>query len=222
MGITILGVVLGAIIAILITIIIEMLRKPHLRLEIVPPVDMEFLDRPANQMRAVRLRLINTALPSWARWMSRNAALQCHGNITFHHMDGQNVFGRSMNIRWPASPEPIPMTLQIGNQQGLIFDPTRVTLSQRIDVYPGESAELDVAVRLDNEPNCYGWSNENYFSNPLWRIPAWMLQSGRYIVRVKILSAGERCSAQFRLINDVPQHDFRLENPLAIEPTNIT
>lgn len=217
MGITILGVVIGAIIAIIITIITEMLRKPDLRLEVVSPVDIVFQGRPANQMRAVRLKLTNTALPSWAQWMSRNAALQCYGNITFHHLDGQNVFGRSMHIRWAAAPEPIPITVQIGNQQGLIFDPTRFTLSQRIDVYPGESAELDVAVRLDNEPNCYGWSNENYFSNPPWRTPAWMLQPGRYIVRVNVFSAGERCIPLFRLINDVPQHDFRIEKPLSTD-----
>jgi hypothetical protein len=217
MGITILGIVLGAIIAIISTIITEMLRKPDLRLEVVPPVDMVFQGQPANQMRAVRLKLTNTALPSWARWMSRNAALQCHGNITFHHLDGQNVFGRSMHIRWASAPEPVPIRVQIGNQEGLIFDSTKFTLSQRIDVYPGESAELDVAVRLDSEPNCYGWSNENYFSNPLWRIPAWMLQPGRYIVRVNVFSAGETCTALFRLINDVPQHDFRIEKPLSTD-----
>jgi hypothetical protein len=42
MGITILGVVLGSIIAIIITIVAEILRKPHLRLEVVSPVDMVF------------------------------------------------------------------------------------------------------------------------------------------------------------------------------------
>jgi len=138
MGITIIGVVLGSIIAILVTIFIENLRKPSLKLEIDSPVDLEFQNRTANLMRAVRLKVRNSPLPSWAKWMSRNAALQCHGNITFHHLDGQNVFGRSMSIRWAASPEPIPMTVQIGNTQGLIFDPSKFTLSQRMDIYPGE------------------------------------------------------------------------------------
>jgi hypothetical protein len=165
-------------------------------------------------MRAVRLRLTNVALPSWARWMSRNAALQCHGNITFHHLDGQNVFGRSMHIRWAGAPEPIPMRVQIGDHEGLIFDPTRFTLSQRVDIYPGESADLDVAARFDNEPECYGWSNESYFSNPPWRTAAWRLQPGRYLIRVTVLSAGERCTRLSRLINDVAQQDFRLEEPL--------
>ena len=218
MGTTILSIIIGAIIAIVITMVTEMLRKPRLHLKIIPPVDMVLNGTPANQMRALRLKLTNTALPSWAQWMSRNAALQCHGNITFHHLDdGQNVFGRSMYIRWTGTPEPIPLSIQIGNQQGKIYDPSRFTLSQRIDVYPGENVELDVAVRLDNEPLGYGWSNENYFSDPLWRTPKWTLQPKRYLVRINVLSAGERCTALFRLINDVPQHDFRLEPPLSTD-----
>lgn len=214
MGITIIGVVLGSIIAILVTIFIENLRKPSLKLEIDPPVDLVFQNQPANLMRVVRLKVRNNPLPSWAKWMSRNAALQCHGNITFHHLDGQNVFGRSMPIRWASSPEPIPMTVQLGNTKGLIFDPSRFTLSQRMDVYPGESELLDIAARFDNEPECYGWSNESYFSNPPWRTAAWRLQAGRYLVKVTILSAGERCAGIFRVINDVAQQDFRMEHTL--------
>ena len=83
---TIFAVVFGAIIAALIPISIEVLRKPKLDLEVVPPVDMQFNGQPADRMRAIRLKLTNKPLPRWARWMYRNPALQCHGNITFHHL----------------------------------------------------------------------------------------------------------------------------------------
>jgi len=214
MELTILGTILGSLIAALITILIEVLRKPHLKMQIIPPVDMTFTDKPAKEMRAVRIRLLNMPLPRWIKWMYRNPALQCHGKITFHHLDGDNIFGRSMILRWANAPEPIPLRVEIGNVQGLVFDPVRITQIQKMDVYPGESAEIDIAVKLDYEPECYGWSNESYFSEPLWRNVAWRLKQSRYIVKISVLSSGETITGLFRLINDVEQKDFRLEEAL--------
>jgi hypothetical protein len=80
-----------------------------------------------------------------------------------------------------------------------------------MDVYPGEFEILDVAVRLDDEEDCYGWKNESYFCIPPWRNPNWKLPRGRYLVSVEIASSGQKCVGLFRLINDVPGTDFRLE-----------
>ena len=220
MGLTIFGVLLGAIIAILITIAIELLRKPKLGFEILPPKDMEFDNQPANRMRAVCLKLVNRPLPKCARWMSRNPALQCHGTITFHHLDGQNIFGRSMIVRWSGAPEPNPLRIQIGNAEGLVFDPVRITHIQKMDIYPGENADIDIAARFDEEPECYGWSNESYFSNPPWRTVQWRLTPNRYIVKVTIFSSGETFSKIFRLINDIERQDFRIEAALPEDSVN--
>jgi len=214
MGLTIVAVVLGGIITILVTIRSENLRKPNLEIRIVPPVDVAYKGRPATQARFLGLELINKPLPRWARWMSRNAAIQCHGTITFHHLDGQNVFGRAMPIRWSGSPELIAMPLVVDDKHIFIADPARFTLAPRIDVYPGEAERLDVASRFDNEDECYGWSNESYFSNPIWRNPDWELSSGRYLVEATVISAGDKCTGTFRLINDVAQQDFRVEPSL--------
>ena len=83
-----------------------------------------------------------------------------------------------------------------------------------MDVYPGESQRLDVAAKFDNEAECYGWSNESYFSNPVWRNPDWTLPSGRYLVKGTVISSGEKCTGVYRLVNDVPQSDFRLEEAM--------
>ena len=214
MELTIFGAVLGSMIAALITIWIEVLRKPSLELKVLPPVDINLTGQPANRLRSLRVRLINKPLPRWIGWMYRNPALQCHGSITFHHLDGQNIFGRSMNLRWVKAPEPNPLIVRIGNQEGLVFDPVRITDIQKMDIYPNESADVDIAARFDNEPECYGWSNESYFSNPPWRTPSWCIRTGRYIVKVNILSSGETITGLFRLINDVGQTDFRLEEAL--------
>ncbi len=84
--VTVLSVLLGAIIAISITIIIENLRKPRLKLHIKAPKDKDYtrLDRPVKKMRSLCLDLENKALPWWSLWMSRNAATQAYGTITFH------------------------------------------------------------------------------------------------------------------------------------------
>lgn len=227
MGLTMLEVVLGAIIAILTTIWVEKLRKPELELRIAPPKDIEYQDRPATVARFTGLELINKPLPRWARgWMSREAAMQCHGTITFHHLDGQDVFGRVMRIRWAdatLSPEPIPIRGFVDGRQITIIDPTRFTLESRIDVHPGEDERqrLDVAARFDNEDECYGWNNESYFSDPPWRNPDWKLAKGRYLVRVTVLSTGEKCTSIFRLVNDVAQQDFRIGPASPIDSIHI-
>ena len=100
MGLTILGAIIGSIMAGLIIIWIEILRKPRLELNLMDPVDMTFQNQPATHMRALRVKLTDKSIPRWIRWMYRYPALQCHGNISFHYLDGQNVFGRSMTLRW--------------------------------------------------------------------------------------------------------------------------
>jgi hypothetical protein len=214
MGQTVIEVVLGAIVAIVITIVIENLRKPKLVLEIEKPTDADYRDRqnyPVGIARYLCLNLINKPLPRWARWMTRNPALQCHGQITFHHLDGQNVFGRSMPIRWSGSPEPIALPLVIDGKQSSIFDPSRYSMEPCMDVHPHEAERLDIVARFDNEDFCYGWSNESYFSVPLWKNNNWKMFSNRYLVRVTIKTSGEKCVGFFRIVNDVPQNAFRLE-----------
>jgi hypothetical protein len=214
------GLVLGAVVAILLTILVENTRKPKLKIALDSPIDVPYQGqaRPAQQARYVRLNLINEPLPRWTRWMSRNVALQCHGSITFHRLDGQDVFGRAMAIRWSGSREPVLPFIAIGSRQFPIFDLERLTPQLNRDVSPGEHETLDVVASFDNDSECYGWSNESYFSNPLWRNPNWRLPSGRYLVKVVIVSAGERLTDVFRLINDVPVSDFRIERAMPSDP----
>ncbi len=80
-----------------------------------------------------------------------------------------------------------------------------------MDIYPGEVELLNIAGKFDDDADCYGWSNESYFSDPVWRNPNWRLPVGRYLVKVVVNTAGEKVSSVFRLINDVPRTDFRLE-----------
>jgi hypothetical protein len=198
-----LGIIFGGLITVLTAVGVEYLRRPKLRLTIEnPPLD---LPSPNGQGRRRNLRLVlhNDPLPLVARWMQRAAATQCRGEITFHHLDGQDYSGKSMAVRWVSSSEPIASRIvnAAGQFQYYIQDFSRTSGESRVDVYPGESELLDVAVRFDGEPDCYGWNNESYVHN--WRNPDCKLPCGRYLVKVVIASSGQKCVGVFRLINDV-------------------
>lgn len=216
---SVLEIVLGAIIAILITIGVENLKKPRLSIEIAAPGDRSYPDRPAKRARFLYADVINKPLPWWARWMSRDAATQCHGAISFYHLDGQNVFGGAMPLRWSGSPEPIAPSFKIDDKLILISDPTKFNISPRVDIYPGERETMDIAAKFDDEADCYGWSNENYFSDPIWRNPKWKLLPGRYLVKVVVTTSGEKATKVFRLLNDVPIDGFRLETKMENDKT---
>jgi len=211
MGIA-LGIIFGGLITIFTTVGVESLRRPKLSLTIEDP-PLERISPDGKSMRRhLRIVLRNESLPFVARWMQRAAATHCRGEITFHHLnDGQDFFGRAMDVRWVNSPEPLPSRiLSLDNKvQFYIQDFARTVVESRIDVYPGESELLDVAVRFDGETDCYGWNNESY-SNA-WRTPEWKLPCDRYLVKVVVSSSGRKCSGVFRLINNVEQRtDFRL------------
>ncbi len=210
---TTISVILGGIITIFVAITVERLRMPRLSLRITAHVDQDYTGqgRPANLARFLLIECINEPLPQLMRWLSRSAALQCQGTITFHHLDGQNVFGRTMPTRWSTSIEPTPLQIIIGQQQGILIDQARLTPDSRVDIYPGEKSDLGVAARFDTDADCFGWSNLSYFSSPLWRNPDFKLGPGRYLVNINVTSASQQVTKLVRLINDVPRSDFRLE-----------
>jgi hypothetical protein len=199
-------------VAIVLTIVVEMIRRPKLRLEIAAPGEATYPhDRPAKTSRYLAVTLVNLPLPFLFRWMSRAAALQCRGTITFHNLDGERYFVDEMPLRFARSPEPVPMQIALGGVTGILVDPLRLSLDSRVDVFPGESTPIDVAVRYDSEDDCYAWSNMNYFCTPPWRHPDWKLPPGRYLVQVTVQSSGEKCVGLFRLLNQGGRKDFRLE-----------
>src|SRR5690242_12685548 len=46
-------------------------------------------------------------------------------------------------------------------ERGLLLLPQPI---EAVTVYPGEGELLDVAVRLNNETECYGWDNGSYLN----------------------------------------------------------
>ena len=211
-----LSTIFGGFVSIGTVVVVENLRRPSLQLskEDPPFPDQKYPpDAPATEARFLRVILSNRT-PLWfARWVARLPALQCRAAITFHHSnDEQDIFGRAMEGRWSNTPEPVVQILTVpGTPQG-----QQIALIPQVrnwvDVNPGESEVLDIAIRLDNDPECYGWNNEAYFSTPLWRNPKWKLRPGRYLARVIVTSSGRRCVRWFQIENSVGRASFRLED----------
>ena len=193
------SVIFGAVVAIITTIIVENLRRPRLIINIAKPTDNDYpQDHPAKHARFLCLEVKNKPLTKLTRWMSRNTAVQCHGTISYHHLDGQNICKRSMMTRWSESPEPTGFPIIHEGKTFFYLDLSKMT--NKLDIPPGEIGRFDVAVRFDEESECYGWNNDSYFSQPIWRNPDWKLPPGRYLVKITIYSAGEKCVQVFRMI----------------------
>lgn len=209
---TAIGIVAGGVLTIVITILIEVLRRPKLRMQLAAPVDVDYpAGAHAKTGRYLHIEVENKPLAWGFRWLARDAALQCRGTIMFHHLDGGRYFATPMFIRFARTPEPLPLEFRGSGIAGVIVDPVRLSLESRFDLYPGEATPFDVAVKFDSEDACYGWSNANYFSNPRWRDPDRKLPPGRYLVAVALRSNSAQCTGLFRLLNEGGPKSFRLE-----------
>jgi len=210
---TAIGIIFGGILTILVAVWVEWLRRPKLKLSIEPPIDI--MINPGNlNSRSLRVLASNASLSRFLFFMVRSPALQCRATITFHrHADGQDIFGKPMAARWAGALQPnsIPIVDNAGNVVSRILDPERIGVGSRMDIYPGEFEPLDIVARIENDPECYGWNNETYFTQPFGRNQNWKLAADRFLARVTITSSGQKCIGVFRLINDVPRNVFRLE-----------
>jgi hypothetical protein len=146
------------------------------------------------------------------RWLSRSAALQCEAEITFLHVgDRQDVFGKAMPGRWTGWPEPLALQGEFSGQPIALVNPYYLAPEyRRIDIYSGVPRLLDIAVRFDDDEECYGWTTANYNSQPPWKNPEWRLAAKNYLVKIDIWAPAARTSAVFRLINDTHISAYRL------------
>ncbi len=156
---TVLGVVLGGVITIIVTIVTEYLRRPKL---VISPADPLYYPVTGPKWASLRLRVSNKALKGFLR----QPAIQSKASITFSPLDGQHAFERPMAGRWASAPEPTPLQIITGGQPAFLIDPTRLEAGSRIDILPGETVELDIAAQF--EDGCFGW---NMRPTRCWSLP---------------------------------------------------
>lgn len=195
---------------------IEYLRRPRLKISAEPqPVDVEFGDGfPAKRGRYVRVLVYNRPNHWLVRWMIvRAPAQQCRAFISFHHPMSSDVFGRSMQGRWARDEQPVKSDILNLNGEKVfeLVNIAALIIRSRKDIYAGEREILDIALRADEDDECYGWNDESYASIPAWRNPRWRLPSGRYVIKVSVQESGRNHVGYFRLMNNDRRVDFRLE-----------
>jgi hypothetical protein len=202
-----LGWFFGALATIATTIWVERLRNPLLKSSIAPPQSFSARGPFKSQWRSLRIAVANEPLARWARWLTRLPAQQCRAEIAFLRADGTDYFDVPMKGRWIDTPEPRVALVGTANGQVAVLTNSQ-ELKPTVDIYPGESELLDVAIRVDGEDPCYGWNDEAYFH--AWRNPERKLEKHVYLVKVTVTSSGKKRTDYFRLLNDGPFAAFRL------------
>lgn len=140
--------------------------------------------------------------------------MQCYGDVQFYHFeDAAPIFSKPMPIRWGGSDEPLMFQLMPDKSAALVFDYSKYNSSFYRNCFPGIKEPIDVAVRFDDDIDCFGWTSENYFPDKGWRNPAWKLPKARYLVKITVHSSGKTVSAVFQLENTATRKDFRLLLP---------
>ena len=207
MGTNLLIEVVALVLGIAIVLWIERQRRPHLSMSVGIPGTIDQADplkRPATTFLHVRIR--NRTVPRLISWVyDGEPALSCASWVSFHHLDGHQIFEKEMTARWTETPEPELQQFKVDEKVVV-----RVTNVQNtVDIPSGESTQIDVVSRIDGDDECYGWNNQSYLHN--WRHPDWKLDKGRYIARVRVKFSGREFTEAFMIVNDVGFEDFRLE-----------
>jgi hypothetical protein len=221
---------LAGVVGIFIVLWIERQRRPIITMDLAQPNQIDSddpLGRPVAKWLYVRIH--NKSMHRWLAWVyNREPALTCKAWVSFYHLDGYRVYDREMNARWSETPEPNLIVTEINRNNNIGASSTAapknmvaaekvteklqfsrlVNIQETVDIPPGESTNIDIAFRLKGEDECYGWCNESYLYN--WKHPAWQLEKGRYIAKVRVKTGGKEFLDTFLIENSVPFEDFRL------------
>ncbi len=218
----IIGFVLGILASTIAAIVYEYGSRPKLKLILDDSPRALGQNAGGAPYEFYHLKIINTAAP----WPipSRKPAWGTRAIIRVLDPDCNHVIPDVIVGRWASQPEPVIPAIAAG-QVGLIPDPARLVLAQKIDVHNHETQQLDVAIKYEGEPDCYIFSNESYLHH--WRNPSWKLGNNTYRLRVTLYYERGRLETDFRFQNkgtsrdDVSLELWDLESNLDAKPQPI-
>lgn len=214
------GVIIGSILGFLstigVTLIIEWLRTPKLKLKILDKEVVQYNKHTdiKNKAEYIRLQVENKRLKNGFEWLYRNPALNTKGKVTFYDYNTKKQISEVMPIRWTASRQPIPMSGICGKNKILIQDFNIFSDLDNRDIYVGDFEPIDVIAWFDNEKYCYGFNNESYFHG--YRNNKYKLSAGVYTLKVKIQSCGFNIEEYFKLSFFPNKNIFEINGPIKI------
>jgi hypothetical protein len=192
--------------------------KPRLSIRLADPVFSEGLE--GVRWRFVHIAVCNPQLSRVFRWLTyRQPARNTRVELAYYVPNGTRPKFQ-FDARWSGNPEPIQERIIDGERQSF-FDPWLVHLGRYRDLASGDKPQdIAIALKVEGDPDCYGFTNEAYQSGNMLRVPEHKLPPGRYVVQAVAVS-GEIQSqpTRFLLHNDGPAlTDLWLDVPAAPEP----
>lgn len=208
------GAILGAVVSIVMTLLVEWLKQPRLRIEIDTSTTRTYPKGSpigGNTATYLAIKILNQQLDPWLSWLQRSAAMDCHGYIYFRDLHGKIIGAKSMPLRWSHTSEPIPVIarrMQFPHQEiAKIYDNIRLTQERFVNLHPGKAPKrAPVAIQIHGEQETYGWSNHSYEFNSAtrqenWRNPTWKMDQEIYEIEVIVEHRSGEHREKFYLIN---------------------
>jgi hypothetical protein len=172
-----------AIVAIVLTISIEWLRRPRLEVR-----TMTWQARQPVAWTFAAVRIHNNPLPGFLRrFVVRGTAECCEVTLEFREPGKNYLAIPVVPARWSSQPEPRRAVLigDVGGQPSfaLQYDPTIVPGTKRLDLPAGDNGEeVAIAVlRLDGSASGFGAESYEFLD---WKNPDWELKRQVYEVTV--------------------------------------
>jgi hypothetical protein len=182
---------------------VEWYKTPKVRIDVVPTA--EFTNK-GRTRRFLQVEVINNPTCHWlAKIFNREEVSNCFATIEFQHLDGTSLFSK-IDARWSASLE-IPSVIPQGN---VPFSPNLIEPLRFRDIYTNRPEPLTIAIKWDNEPDCYGFNNISYFYQD-FKNPAWTIPEGNVLVRIELFVAGQIVTRTFQIHNPKEGSRFELQ-----------
>lgn len=187
--------------------------KPRLRVRLSANAYSEG-ENGGQRWRFAHVIVENPPAPRLVSWLTyRQPARNVRVELAYLSADGSLAKFR-FEGRWSANPEPVQKRLVDGKQQSL-FDPWLVQVGRYRDIAAGTAEDVAVGLKIEGDPECYGFTNESYRAGNAWRVPEYRLPVGTHRVEATAVSSEVRSkTAKFVLRNDGPSlSDLWLDVP---------
>lgn len=204
-----LGLVVGFLTNLLTAYLFEKFRTPNLEIRIGAKTP----SNPLPHGNGVQYSFLHLEVFNKNKFNITNAALSVRARISFKNpQDNKEIF--YIDGRWSGNPEPyIPMNAS--GTEGRV-NPTAFPLLRKMDILPGESQELDIAIKYDDDDAIFAFSNESYIpSGKMWCNDAWRIDLKKILLDVTVNSGDLRVNKQFFLINPGKETDGVSIEPLS-------
>lgn len=137
---------------------------------------------------------------------SRKPAWSCKVSIELMSEDGICLLDEPIIGKWTSQPEPLLPVNDRGNIQ-YVIDPAGVIYARKIDIYSHDDQRFSVALKYENNSECYLFSNESYSYPPNWQNPGWRLGPGDHKLRITVYYERGHQTRNFILSNKGDSRD---------------